>query len=117
MTTDESNTNAELSRLRKRRSANRNVVRKWIVKIKELTSQGDDERTAKLVKAQLRMIVEKEKEIRVTDKDIQDRIDEGMIAEDIEEASEFDEGIQLDKIILRVFWRSTKMVDIHATRR
>ena len=56
---------AELSRLRKRRSANRNIVKGWIVKIRDLMNKGQDERIMRQVQVQLQMIEKKENEISI----------------------------------------------------
>ena len=98
----------DLSRLRKRRSANRNVVRAWIVKAKDLMSKGHDDKNMNKVKAQLQAIIAKEKQIRVTDDEIQENIDDDKLIEDIEEASEFDVEVRLEKIEIEAFLNKDK---------
>ena len=98
----------DISRLKKKRSANRNVVRGLITKAKALISEEYNEGNRKQIQATLQVILAKEKGIRETDEDIQDAIDESMLSADIEEAAKFDLDVGIEKIGIEEYLSLTK---------
>ena len=93
-----------LSRLRKSRSANRNVVKGMIIKAKEVSQQEIDDEKRQEMGNFLRIIKMKQNRIVDLDIKIQDLIEEDKIDEDVEAAADFEFKIvcgisQIEKLV------------------
>ena len=81
---------AELSRLRKSRSANRNVLKGFIVKAKNATQDEYTEENRVNIKAILKTIESKRKVVAGLDEKIMDLLEEEAIDEDVDTTSNFE---------------------------
>ena len=86
---------AELSRLRKSRSANRNVLKGFIVKAKNATQDEYTEENRVNIKAILKTMESKRKVVAGLDEKIMDLLEEDAIDEDVDTTSNFE--LELDK--------------------
>jgi len=90
---------ADISRLKKSRSANKNVVSGLIVKAKEAITRNDVDDVA----AKLAIIEAKMKLIEESDVKIQAEIDEDGIAQDVDDSVSFEETVMKDILAIKRF--------------
>ena len=88
--TEENQVAETLSRLRKSRSANRNVLLGLVTKAQDKMNEGGDEAVKTEVKVILQFISRKEEAIIKTNEDIMALIPEDKMEEDMEEATNFE---------------------------
>ena len=94
---------ADITRAKKKRSANKNVVLGLIVKSKDLMTEEFNEEIREELETFIRTIEIKEQIIKGLDNDIIDMIDEDHIDEDVEIATQFEIKVGKDLLTLKKF--------------
>ena len=87
----------ELSRLRKKRSANRNVLLGLITQSKEYIDKEPGETIVTEVRVRVQLVQEKKYLIAELNKQIITLVEEDKICDDIEESTVFDVKVKLNK--------------------